>query len=238
MAKPALLEIFLTGLRPVFLKEEQMQDEGRSGCLMDKLRGAIFGWRHGYDVITRCALTNFFNRQFFALVGKKKIEQRARRNNNLVSVVFLDLDHLKLINDIYGHEAGDLILKILSFVVRKVLRRETDQFSIRWGGDEVVLFLPGATKEWGEMAGGMISLWFTAMMGSDRMREVLLEALPKVGQQGLNKLNEVLCRVGISYGVETWAPEGRTSLDEAIRKADLSMYERKHAHHLQQSFAD
>ena len=57
----------------------------------------------------------------------------------------LDIDHFKNINDTYGHDVGDLVLKELCFIIENLIR-ETDIFG-RWGGEEFLLILPKTSKD-------------------------------------------------------------------------------------------
>ena len=58
-------------------------------------------------------------------------------------VVMIDLDGLKAVNDTAGHDAGDALLRLAAEVVRAVVRTD-DAVTVRWGGDEIVVLLPGA----------------------------------------------------------------------------------------------
>lgn len=86
------------------------------------------------------ALTGALNRakfeQFFELEVSK-----AKLNNNILSMILLDIDHFKNINDTYGHNVGDEVLKEISSLIKSKLKR-VDLFS-RWGGEEFVILLPG-----------------------------------------------------------------------------------------------
>jgi diguanylate cyclase (GGDEF)-like protein len=87
----------------------------------------------------RESLTGCFNRRAFYELFPREVE-RARRLGQGVAIVFLDLDHFKLINDRYGHETGDRVLQQLSARLRGIIR-ETDLL-FRWGGEEFVILLP------------------------------------------------------------------------------------------------
>jgi diguanylate cyclase (GGDEF)-like protein len=87
----------------------------------------------------RESLTGCFNRRAFYELFPREVE-RARRLGQGVSLVFLDIDHFKRINDRYGHETGDRVLQQLSSRLRGIIR-ETDLL-FRWGGEEFVILLP------------------------------------------------------------------------------------------------
>jgi diguanylate cyclase (GGDEF)-like protein len=104
------------------------------------------------EIVTKSAhdsLTNAYNR----MTGEEFMEKYfslARRNKTPFSLVFVDIDHFKSINDNYGHETGDVMLEQVSTALGSQLRKEDSL--IRWGGEEFILALPMSDrKETGEM---------------------------------------------------------------------------------------
>jgi diguanylate cyclase (GGDEF)-like protein len=87
----------------------------------------------------RESLTGCFNRRAFYELFPREVE-RARRLGQGVSLVFLDIDYFKSVNDRYGHETGDRVLQQLAARLRGIIR-ETDLL-FRWGGEEFVILLP------------------------------------------------------------------------------------------------
>jgi diguanylate cyclase (GGDEF)-like protein len=87
----------------------------------------------------RESLTGCFNRRAFYELFDREAD-RSRRLGQGLSLVFLDLDHFKAINDRFGHEAGDRVLQQLAMRLQGVVR-ETD-LVFRWGGEEFVVLLP------------------------------------------------------------------------------------------------
>lgn len=88
---------------------------------------------------TTDALTLLRNRHFLLESGNYLIE-RAKRNQECLSVMMLDVDHFKYINDNYGHQAGDEVLQILAATIRASIRK--DDISGRYGGEEFIVLLP------------------------------------------------------------------------------------------------
>ena len=89
---------------------------------------------------TTDGLTGIYNRIKFNDVLTNEIA-RAERYDSVLTLILLDIDHFKSINDSYGHSAGDQVLKRLAQLVSSSIR-ETDTFA-RWGGEEFVLSAPG-----------------------------------------------------------------------------------------------
>ncbi len=121
----------------------------------------------------------------------------ADRNNGQVSLILLDLDHLKRINDTHGHRSGDATLCHVASIMKATVR-EVD-ICARYGGEEFVVILPQCDRE-------------NALKVADRLRESIASApVPKVGQ------------VTASVGVATY-PTGANSKEELIEMADRAMY--------------
>ncbi len=71
--------------------------------------------------------------------------ERASKIDLPIGLAFIDLDHFKVINDTFGHEAGDDVLKMMSKVIMDRIR--TTDFLVRWGGEEFLLVAPGTNAE-------------------------------------------------------------------------------------------
>ena len=83
-------------------------------------------------------LTGCHNRRFFDEIERREI-QRHKRYEAPLSIVFVDVNHFKQLNDTLGHDVGDQVLKTIGGLLRRIVR-ESD-YVIRWGGDEFVLLL-------------------------------------------------------------------------------------------------
>jgi two-component system, cell cycle response regulator len=88
------------------------------------------------------SLTGMFNRRYF-MKHLSRAFKRAQRFGGDVSLLLLDVDHFKDINDVYGHATGDRVLKKITQQIGRCLQRETD-WCARLGGDEFVVVLEGA----------------------------------------------------------------------------------------------
>lgn len=140
-------------------------------------------------------LTQLYNRHKFYELAEKEIIH-SRRYDDELSIVMLDIDHFKNINDTYGHEWGDKVLKELTKLVAVNIRKE-DIFS-RWGGEEFVLLLPHTNLE-------------KAYEFSEKIRCIIQEADTKA-----------LKGVSVSIGVA--CVDVSKNIDYAINLADSAMY--------------
>lgn len=84
-------------------------------------------------------LTKVYNRQKFDELFLKALENKKRYGDSL-SVILMDIDHFKIVNDTYGHLIGDLVLVLLATVVVENLR--INDIFARWGGEEFIILLP------------------------------------------------------------------------------------------------
>ncbi|MBK9780051.1 MAG: GGDEF domain-containing protein [Anaerolineales bacterium] len=92
----------------------------------------------------RDPLTGVFNRRYFAEALDNETA-RAKRENSPFSLVVLDVDHFKKVNDTYGHKCGDLVLQTLAKFLQENTRRS--DIVCRFGGEEFVLLMPDAPLE-------------------------------------------------------------------------------------------
>jgi diguanylate cyclase (GGDEF)-like protein len=126
---------------------------------------------------------------------------RSARFGYEFSVIFLDLDHFKMVNDTYGHLVGSKLLQEIGFKVKSQLR--LIDYAFRYGGDEFVILLPQTEKN-------------SALVVAKRLQE-MMRRTQFLADEGLN-LN-----VRCSMGLATY-PEDAKSSHEIIRQADEMMY--------------
>lgn len=148
------------------------------------------------------SLTGCYNRRHFLDISSKMLST-ARRHRRSVTVLMIDVDFFKKINDTYGHPAGDEVLKAVAGVCRSVLR-EAD-FMARFGGEEFVVILPDTAEP-------------EAIMVAERLRASI--AWMKVPVDGSNI--GVTVSIGLSEFVHT-----ETTIDKALARADAALYRAK-----------
>ncbi|WP_313560314.1 GGDEF domain-containing protein [Ruminiclostridium cellobioparum] len=144
-------KIVMTTAVPVELKEgrvvvELLKDATDSLIFENKLSGDITELLIMIDNINnlavRDALTGIYNRRY--INEKLPIELMSSIiNKKLLSVIMIDIDHYKRVNDTYGHLVGDTVLKTLTGIIQSCIRRDTDWLA-RYGGEEFLVCLPGA----------------------------------------------------------------------------------------------
>lgn len=105
------------------------------------------------NLATRDSLTNLYNRRHFLALAEKEWE-RALRYKHPISVLMIDLDHFKKINDTYGHAAGDQVLITVAGIIQSALRNT--EIAGRYGGDEFAVILPETIGKNGLIVGKRI----------------------------------------------------------------------------------
>ncbi len=147
-------------------------------------------------------LTGIYNRRFLYLAANKEIE-RSRRYKKDLSMILIDIDHFKEVNDHFGHLAGDKILQKITQVIQKELRG-SDVFA-RYGGEEFIILLSDTDGK-------------AAALVAERIRSSVELLRVKYIR------NEI--SVTISLGVTRLSPE-RETLHEIIATTDQALYEAK-----------
>ena len=151
----------------------------------------------------RDPLTRLFNRRFLEESLEREL-QLASRKKHAISVLFLDIDHLKKFNDTFGHDAGDKVLQSLADLLRSFFR-STD-ICCRYGGEEFAIILPESSSQ-------------DATIRANALRS-------EVKSLRLKYKNEALGTLTISAGVAAFPEHGSTS-DELLKIADQCLYASK-----------
>jgi len=149
-------------------------------------------------IATSDNLTGIYNRHKFEILFALESE-RSRRFLLPLSILLIDIDHFKSVNDTYGHDVGDKVLKHLVKVVQENIRK-IDIFA-RWGGEEFLVLSPGTDLQ-------------NMQMLAEKLRSAAESAVfPEVG------------KVTISIGVSTFEPED--TFTELFKRADQGLYHAK-----------
>ncbi len=157
---------------------------------------------HRLEEVSRTdSLTGLLNRRGFLEKGEAEIE-RSRRSRKPFSVVMVDADHFKRINDLHGHAAGDLALQWIGELLRRSLRAQ--DLVARWGGEEFVLLLPETDTH-------------GATLVAESIRRKVAEDPPAGGGLDL--------RLTLSLGVAEHRPE--RGLEATLAHADAALYRAK-----------
>ncbi|MBC7364120.1 MAG: GGDEF domain-containing protein, partial [Candidatus Aminicenantes bacterium] len=148
-------------------------------------------------------LTGLYNRRYLEETLEREL-LRAKRAENPVSVIMLDIDHFKKFNDTYGHEAGDFILQAVARTIQKSVRAE--DIVCRFGGEEFIVILPGLELE-------------KAVCRA----ELILDAVRRLE---IKYSDSVLKNLTISAGVAAF-PEHGENWPELLQAADSALLQAK-----------
>jgi diguanylate cyclase (GGDEF)-like protein len=152
-------------------------------------------------IATTDPLTGAYNRRhYMALLSRE--HQRAERYGSTFSILMLDIDHFKKINDTYGHPIGDEAIKAMASAASKHLR-PSDTLG-RFGGEEFVIMLPQT-----DAAG--------AVVAAERIRESVAQVAVPAGTR--------VVRFTVSIGVATFVP--KVTVAELLESADQALYAAK-----------
>jgi len=150
------------------------------------------------EAATLDPLTGLLNRKSLEQ-RSRELEQQAHQTGAPVALVTCDLDRFKLVNDTYGHDRGDAVLRSFAYQARKALRSFENFY--RLGGEEFLLILPGADHE-------------EALSIAERLRKTIEEGEPG----GL--------QVTASFGVSVASGE-KVSFERLLKAGDEALYEAK-----------
>ncbi len=144
------------------------------------------------------ALTGLYNRLKFDDIIQREIAFGKRQNSQL-SIIYMDIDFFKNINDTYGHDIGDAVLKKLAFIIQEVLR--VSDYSFRWGGEEFLIVCPNTTIN-------------DVKILAERLRESVAQNNFSIGT-----------KVTVSIGITQY--HDNELVDEMIKRADEALYQAK-----------
>lgn len=146
-------------------------------------------------------LTGLYNRRYIM----EKIENEFisyKRNKKKFSLIMADIDFFKRINDAFGHDCGDHVLKVVSKSLQDAMREQ--DFVSRWGGEEFLLLLPETDIEGGR---------------------ILAERIRKIVEEQIIEYNGIQVSITMSFGVTV--NEDYEMIEDIIKKADNALYQGK-----------
>lgn len=149
-------------------------------------------------------MTKLYNRRYFAEVSEELFDSNKRKHSN-VSLILLDIDNFKSVNDIYGHHIGDDVIISIANILMENTRK--NDIVCRYGGEEYIILLPETEL-------------VVSMKLAEKVRELVENLVIK-----LPKEKEL--RVSISIGVSMANMIVDNNIEIAINKADNAMYEAK-----------
>ena len=148
--------------------------------------------------------TGLYNRRQTVKFLERKVKDIEDNDKGLLTVILGDIDYFKKVNDVYGHECGDIVLKEIASIIKKTVNKQG--LTARWGGEEILIVLPETdTKKAVELVGNIV----------DNIRKTVVN------------YNEHNISITMSFGVQQFGKN--VSVDELIKGADMKLYMAKEA---------
>jgi len=186
------IRYFSMKFRPLSIESDMFVVEFSDVTALEE-RSKEFENRANYDPLTR-----IYNRRRFLELLDRGIKNAQRLNQSL-SIVFFDIDHFKNINDTYGHNIGDEVLKGLTAITSQTIR-SSDIFA-RWGGEEFLILIESTTLE-------------NAAKMAEKLRKIIME-------HNFPEVKTVTC----SFGVASYHHD--ETGESFIGRADTALYRAK-----------
>ena len=154
------------------------------------------------EQVIRDPLTDLFNRRYLQDTLEREVS-RAKRDKKTVSLIIMDVDYFKRINDSYGHLAGDEMLRAIGKILKEYIRFE--DIPCRYGGEEFLIVMPGSSVQ-------------TAL----KRARILHKKITSLNI----KYKKHILKVTVSIGIATF-PEHGSSGEEVLIHADRALYQAK-----------
>lgn len=153
-------------------------------------------------------LTKARNRRFLEEVLPERFLQ-AQASQTPVSMMMIDIDHFKQYNDIYGHPQGDVCLQQIVRGIKAHLSEENNEFFVRYGGEEFIVYYSGADKK-------------QTLILAEKLRTA-------VAHEKIEHVGSALGHITVSIGVHWEVPQPGSMLHELVMRADAALYAAKDA---------
>jgi len=197
------LGMILTGRRGAF----EAASQRALGMLCNQAAAALFAIRvleREKEQAVRDGLTGLYNRREFDRLLRQTVAREGRRPEGRFALLLLDIDHFKRVNDTFGHDAGDAVLRRMGLVLQGHVRGS--DIACRIGGEEFALLLPEASL-------------VIAYQRAERI-------LDTVRHMQIKHRGQVLGAITVSLGVAAFPKHGETP-EALIRAADQALYQAK-----------
>ena len=149
-------------------------------------------------------LTGAYNRKFLEDISDNLTAQVLRRNSNL-GILMIDVDFFKEVNDTYGHDAGDMVLKTIADVIQRNIRKA--DYLVRFGGEEFLVLLVDVKEGYSEKV-------------AEKLRKIIEET-------PINLPNGITIKKTVSIGVSEFPKDCDAKLWQCIKFADVALYKAK-----------
>lgn len=156
------------------------------------------------DLANIDGLTSVYNHRFFQDTLKEKIKS-CEKDNNSISMVFIDIDYFKNYNDLYGHQCGDNVLRTIGTLLKNSVRK--DDIVARYGGEEFVIILPNTNEK-------------DATVLAENIRKNIEETYFE-GEE-----NQPTGKLTVSMGISVYPEKAKNDI-ELIKSADDALYKAK-----------
>lgn len=198
------LEMGINDYLTVPVDKNEMMARVRSQIRRKKYQEALKStYQKSISMAITDALTGLYNRHYLNTHLGNMVKQ-ALKNGKQLALMIMDMDHFKSVNDTYGHDVGDMVLKQLAAVIIQASR--SAELAARFGGEEFIILMPETDAQ-------------SALGAANRIREIVEKTPFKISDtQTINKT--------ISIGVACLHPDG-DSAESLLKRADEALYEAK-----------
>lgn len=169
---------------------EELLDQRQTSCELEQL-------------VHTDTLTGLFNYRHFATALEQELE-RTRRTGQPTCMILMDLDHFKQVNDTWGHEAGNQVLRSTAELIKQALRKI--DIPCRYGGEEFAVILPGTHLP-------------LAVNVANRLREAIMLTPVDIGDE--------VIEYTASMGVDTYIMGDAVSAEDFVKQVDEQLYRAK-----------
>ncbi|HUO85261.1 MAG TPA: sensor domain-containing diguanylate cyclase [Thermoanaerobaculia bacterium] len=174
--------------------------------------------KRAHELAKRDDLTGLYNDRWFHVRLAEELDH-ARTTGNECSLLFMDLDNFKKVNDLYGHLAGSQVLREVGFLLKRALQEVETAVVSRYGGDEFVMILPGV--------GLQDAREIAEHIRQEVQNEVFLARDYGYGLGAINLERVISASIGLAAHTPRADFNSEAERNDLLRRADQSMYAAK-----------